>query len=382
MIKSRPWRRRSGAGDPEAAREPAAPSAPADSPAPVESPDDLIRAGRLLEAIDALTAANRRHRDARLEARIVDLRHRAFGELPRPDSPPQWEEDVADLFPGEVIPEIEGKDLSAENLRSAIRHHGSLLVRGLVPPADAERLVADIDHVYDAFDARQEQRDVGDDAAWFRPFALDGNPGSRKFLRQTGGILAVDSPRAMFDLVEIFEQARIGAVARDYFGERPALLAKKWTLRKVPHDTPMTSDWHQDGAFMGKSIRSLNVWLSLSHCGDDAPGLDIVGRRLEEIVETGTDGAFLKWTVGPGAAERVAQGTMVRPIFEVGDALLFDHMNLHRTAVDAGMTRDRYAIEAWFIAPSTYSLMTNSTETRDPAIRSDQIPLVYSTALR
>jgi len=44
----------------------------------------------------------------------------------------------------------------------------------------------------------------------------------------------------------------------------------------------------------------------------------------------------------------------VRPEFRPGDALLFDHMLLHRTAVDPDMSERRYAIEAWFTAPSAY----------------------------
>ena len=68
----------------------------------------------------------------------------------------------------------------------------------------------------------------------------------------------------------------------------------------------------------------------------------------------------------------------MRPVFEPGDALILDHMNLHRTAVDAAMTRDRYAIEAWFFAPSTYGAMTSIYDDgQDAKIPADQIPVVY-----
>jgi hypothetical protein len=43
-----------------------------------------------------------------------------------------------------------------------------------------------------------------------------------------------------------------------------------------------------------------------------------------------------------------------RPIFEQGDALLFDELFLHRTACEPEMTRERYAIETWLFAPSVY----------------------------
>ena len=83
--------------------------------------------------------------------------------------------------------------------------------------------------------------------------------------------------------------------------------------------------------------------------------MDLVPKRLEEIAETGTEGANFDWSVSPAVVERVAapEGT-VRPEFKAGDALLFDHLNLHRTAADPSMTRDRYAIETWFFAPSVY----------------------------
>ena len=45
---------------------------------------------------------------------------------------------------------------------------------------------------------------------------------------------------------------------------------------------------------------------------------------------------------------------MLRPEFAPGDALLFDHLFLHRTAVDPEMTKERHAIETWFFAPSAY----------------------------
>jgi len=40
-------------------------------------------------------------------------------------------------------------------------------------------------------------------------------------------------------------------------------------------------------------------------------------------------------------------------VFAPGDALLFDELLLHRTAALA-RAQDRYAIESWFFAPSSY----------------------------
>jgi hypothetical protein len=246
-------------------------------------------------------------------------------------------------------------------------------VRGLANRNQVEQLIGDIDRALAAFDAHADVWDEPDLSGWFEPFTHDRRRSDRTGRRARGAVLAVDSPPALFDLIEALETAGVGRVVRDYFGEPPTILARKATLRRVPRDAS-TGGWHQDGAFMGAGIRSLNVWLSLSHCGDDAPGLDVVSRRLNELVPTG-DAAFAAWGVTPEAAERVAAGAVVRPIFEPGDALLLDHLTLHRTAADTGMKNDRHAIETWLFAPSTYDAMrAKEGQSYKPK---DQLPILY-----
>jgi ectoine hydroxylase-related dioxygenase (phytanoyl-CoA dioxygenase family) len=142
-------------------------------------------------------------------------------------------------------------------------------------------------------------------------------------------------------------------VLTDFLGERPVLSANKCTLRRVPTDA--STDWHQDGAFLGQGIRAVNVWVALSDCGVDAPGLDLVPRRFDHVLETGTGGAIFDWAVGPDVvAVAATDAPVVRPTFAAGDALIFDELFLHRTAVEPTMLRSRYAIESWFFAPSCY----------------------------
>ncbi len=125
----------------------------------------------------------------------------------------------------------------------------------------------------------------------------------------------------------------------DYLGERPTISVQKCTLRRVDPDAG--HGWHQDGAFMG-DVRALNVWLSLSRCGDEAPGMDVVPRRLDHLVPTGTEGALFEWSVSPQVAEEAAGETgVLRPIFEPGDVLLFDDLFLHSTAAEPSMKKSR-----------------------------------------
>jgi hypothetical protein len=102
-------------------------------------------------------------------------------------------------------------------------------------------------------------------------------------------------------------------------------------------------------------VKALNVWLALSRCGDVAPGMDLVPRRIERIVETGTEGAAFDWSVSQAVAEESAgEAGILRPIFEPGDVLLFDELFLHATASSTEMTNTRYAVECWFFGPSAF----------------------------
>ena len=220
-------------------------------------------------------------------------------------------------------------------------------------------LVDGIDRSFAAFDATQQGPGEADETQWFEEFEPTEHhrhlaPGVRTFVRSGGGVFAADSPPVLFDLLEAVEASGITAIVTTYLGERPALSLKKTTLRRV---TKKSSDasWHQDGAFMGTDIRSVNLWLPLTRCGVDAPGLDILPCRLDGLVETGTEGAVFDWAASAKMVEQAGGGVKIcRPVFEAGDALLFDHLFMHRTAAEASMTRDRHAIEMWFFAPSLY----------------------------
>ena len=320
--------------------------------------DQLIREERRLDAIEVLSAANRRHRDGEIERRLVGLRNVAFGDLDKTPGAACWPPTASDLFSGvDGIPEISSDQLTGDTIRAGVVGHGALIVRGLVSHPRVAQLVDDVDCTFAARDAYFDGASATDSAPWYVPFEPESGTASigpiRKWVRQGGGVLTAESPRSAFDVLEALDEAGLHEPLTEYLGERPALSAKKWTLRRVPLD--ITADWHQDGAFLGHGIRVVNVWIALTHCGEGAPGLDIVGGRLHDLVPTGTEGAWFDWSVGDPLVRALGREMpIVRPIFEPGDAILFDELNLHRTAITPGMTRERYAIESWFFAPSQF----------------------------
>ncbi|MFT5202679.1 MAG: ectoine hydroxylase-related dioxygenase (phytanoyl-CoA dioxygenase family) [Candidatus Aldehydirespiratoraceae bacterium] len=317
-------------------------------------------AGSLLDEIERLEAALRDGPNLSLERELVATRHRAFAELvpaqretPEPFAPQPFETmpvSVADL------PVVSGKDLDVNFLRASLATHGCVIVRGLIDADTVSTLRDGVDRTLDAFDARQAGEADEESAPYFTPFTPDEGRyriGGRKFMRESGGVWAVDSPRMLFAFTELLRTTGIRDLVEAYLGERPVLSANKCNLRRVPVTT--STNWHQDGAFLGREVKSLNLWLALGACGVDAPGLDIVPRRLSHLVETGTEGAMFDWSVSPAkVAEAAGQAPVLSPEFEAGDALFFDHLFLHRTGVTPSMTKERHAIESWFFAASSY----------------------------
>ncbi len=312
--------------------------------------------GNLFEAIDLLNAANRQAREPQVEREIRRLRHLAGIELiQNAPSDPVHPEPAAAVPPrGEQsrCPEITPEELTPEILRASILDAGCLLVRGLMDEQRALNLAADIDRSFEIRDQLSEGE--SDEAGFYNE--MEPEPSyripEREWVEEGGGVLAADSPRMLFDMLDAFEQAGLRGVIEGYLGETPAISAQKCTLRKALPE--VAGGWHQDGRFMGDDIRALNVWLSLSRCGDVAPSMDVVPTRLE-LVETGGEGAYLDFINSQENVEKAAGETgIVRPIFNPGDALLFDELFMHQTGSDPSMPNPRYAIESWFFGPSAY----------------------------
>lgn len=318
----------------------------------------LLAENRGRDALDLATGANRRSRSDELEQRIVGWRMDAFGAIPHSPARPDWPPTAADPFPGLTgLPSIPAAALTADILAGAILHHGALWVRGLISRDEAETFRHDIDQACAARDALKSGQDAAGGRSWYSPFPGDrGAPNNREWVEEGDGVQTTDSPRILFELTELFDRRGVIDVISGFLGERPAMSVQKSTLRRV-HPGANT-DWHQDGSFLGENVRSVNVWLGLSDCGVDAPGLELVGRRVPYVLQSGSHGPIFDWAVGPGVVDMLAQAgaPVLSPVFAAGDALLFDHLMLHRTGVRPGMTQSRYAIESWFFAPSAYPM--------------------------
>jgi hypothetical protein len=307
----------------------------------------------LCQEISALTVENRRAPDRTIERRLIALRHDAgiaalreaagSARLAAPD--PQG------LRTEQPISEVARGSLTPGNVRAGILRSGCVLVRQLIP---AEEAIAFAEEIERGWVARERLRVDGTDPdGYYEEWPPKVGTGviGRPWLEQGGNFLAGDSPRLFFQMLELFERANLLPVVAGYLGEAPLISLHKSTLRKA--DPQIVGRWHQDGKFM--HVRALNLWVALSRCGEDAPGLDIFPGRLERFLPTGTDDAPNDWTISQRQVDRAVGGdSIVRPLFEPGDAIFFDELFLHQTATDPAMTRPRYAIENWFFGASQF----------------------------
>lgn len=284
---------------------------------------------------------------------------RRLSRLTEP-APADWPPSYPDPFPGaDEPPEIGPADLSSDLLGGAILHHGCLVVRELLPAGTAADLAQAAHHAFEHHDRWAEGDDPPHDADWFTPTQVDPSfrlEMRRKWVRQGGAVWLSDSPRALEMLLGAYADATLMDALTGYLGERPVLSINKSTMRCVPPGA--MPSWHQDGAFMGRDLRTINCWVALSANGPADPnvaGLDIVPARIDHLVTTGGEGTAIDHQVSDeNARAAAAEAGVLRPSFEAGDALLFDEMFLHRTGTSPGMTGDRLAIESWFFAGSHF----------------------------
>jgi hypothetical protein len=321
----------------------------------LEEAEELSRAGRPVDAIDRLVAASREHRDPTIEIRLLRFREEAARAVEPEAGRSPWPPVYEDPFPDVVgrVPEIELAELRADVMGGAVAHHGALIVRNLLEPGHAQ-------HVIEGIHRAKQQRDRNDDppagdderTSWYVQYPLGPGINMRPRVEQFGGIWLADSPANTAFVLDVYAKRGVIPVVAEHFGERPCFSLQKSALRQLAPVFGPTG-WHQDGAFLGADVRSMNVWTALSACGGDrpTPGLEIVPKRMAGLLPS--DSGIVRNSVASTLIDQtIAETPSVRPEFEPGDGILFDERLLHRTYLPEHMTRDRYALECWLFAPS------------------------------
>lgn len=247
-----------------------------------------------------------------------------------------------------TVPDAPWSVVNAATLTNAIDANSALIVRELIPSNDVHALSAGFQKALQAAEAD----DVGD---WYAPVDEGGGPfgAVRTWVRSVDCALLADSPAMLALVLDVYRRNGVIDLVAEHLRETPMLSAQKSTLRRTFGNKSYGDNWHQDGAFLGSETKVVNVWLALTNCGERAASVEIGLPRHVGIVRTGGEGALYDWSVSPQTAATVLEAA-VTPVCAPGDAVMFDHLCMHRTSLGAHYTEDRLAIEAWFFGPSTY----------------------------
>ena len=214
---------------------------------------------------------------------------------------------------------------------------GATIVAGAVAAATAGRWLAAVEPVYAA--ARRDPSMAG----------FDRYSSSLRL----GSLPAIDVDAV---LAEVFG-SRIAAACRSSLGASIGCAVDHcWVRRQYPmqHRPPGHSAhrWHQDGALAFDFLRGdpaaallpmATCWIALTPCGSDAPGLEFCGGDGDALLPVAA-------LADDAVARLHASRDNHRPILAAGDAVVFGPGVVHRTHVDAAMTRERTSIELRFLA--------------------------------
>ena len=179
----------------------------------VEEARALEADGKIFEGIDLLTRANRENGDVIIEREIIAMRHRAGAEMVEAgDQNPSHPDPVADyeFRLEDKVPTVTPGELTPEILRAAILKYGCLKVTGVMDEATARSLADDIDHAFAIRQRLSEAKEV-DPTRIYEEFEPNEpyqvQYVERHWVALAGGVLAADSPKMFFQMVDSLEQA-------------------------------------------------------------------------------------------------------------------------------------------------------------------------------
>lgn len=250
-------------------------------------------------------------------------------------------------------PIVAADDLTPALFEALMRRHSCLLVRALFGASDVAALRGAAADTYRVYDEVMAKIAAGDqppaDASYVTADGFGKSRGELANFRRFGSLVLGFCPHATGVISTTLSRNPIKNCIERYLAGPIGLSLNSSSVRLSEISNDVRRVFHQDGNFLGGAdTETVNCWIALDDCGEDAPGLEVFPERVGELLPAGEQGAVAAWEI----AEPVAYGRMGAdkawfPRFRAGDAFVFDHMHVHRTHLTERMTRDRFAIESW-----------------------------------
>lgn len=277
---------------------------------------------KIRKRINNLSRKNAQERDPKIEERIVLLRQKLAADYsaPFPKQTPAMRFKKNPFSNVKGLPEISYRDLSTGKLAAGILNHGAIIVRGLYDQPMIKYLLERA-----AFNER-----LNDELGTHRQ-------------RQ--------NPFAAFTLREIQREIGLYNFVRQYLGDEAVIMYERNVLRT--HKKRAVLNWHQDFNFFGGRCFALNCWAAVTPCGGKRQGLSFIPKRNEDGIGWDLSKGSAPFNYGKGLkhtviAEMAKDHPIVTPEFAPGDAVFFDEMTMHATAVGQEKDMHQVVTVTWF----------------------------------
>ena len=251
-----------------------------------------------------------------------------------------------DCFVGvDGLPEVAASELTLDHLASGLQCHGGLVVREFLSGREVRCF------------AGTWTRPSCSATGWTRSTRRHGN---RRSARPSSRGCSPSRPPRRGDPRDLRGQ-RFSHLVRSYLGTRPVLVA--------PHEAEARGErgWHPMASgrrVLLASLGALNAWSALTPVGEHCGAVEVIPRRMDEVVGFSGDtlanleaalpldySTRLPQSLIPGI---LAETPLDAPVLEPGDAMLFDDMTLHRTGTARWTVPSRDIAITWFFDPARF----------------------------
>lgn len=232
---------------------------------------------------------------------------------------------------------------TVEDVRSAWPRWGCLLLRQVVPVSLLQPFWQRAQVGYRQADALQEK------GALPEPFYQS--------LFRFGHIAPPALPADVgppLSLSRLVLFTKLKAVLHAILGPAVSLLQYSTFRRQAPVGGNPPVPFHQDAMFLGQQ-KGLNLWMPLTPCGENHPGLEVVAQPVQVLWESdfvqqggipNLEMGYEALAIAPQRLEAVfMHDDFWHPIMQPGDVLVFNNLTLHRTYLRPGMQQPRISFE-------------------------------------
>lgn len=271
----------------------------------------------------------------------------------------QWGSNMPDTIAARALPVFEADKITQQEFIDAMNTYSVIHLKNAISPEKIKLAREVVVNTYEEYDRLAPRMIAGEDVRHELIYLSQNvnaqNHGIQFFdvFRSYGSILLACTTMASGLVADILEELVVMPHLTAYFGARPMLALNAGSVRMADVTSEKPCLFHQDGTFLGgPTARTVNTWIALDDCGVDAPGIEVIPYRTDELLPAGKN-VDMDWEILDEQVYSRFGGRSAgwAPEFKAGDILAFDHMNIHRTHMVKGMTRNRFALECWMYPP-------------------------------